>query len=97
MQWGRFEDKLKEQAKNTGELPLALQNKPFPTLFEQQYYDAFLTLSNGRQMGFDGPLPLQISEILAYLESIEAEDVEDYIYILQRMDEEYLRNARQKK
>lgn len=71
----------------------------YPALKEPQLYqdlvwiwEAFMMLSGGRGSGMGGPLPISLQEILAYgkIYAIEGEELEDFAWIIRRMDSEWL-------
>jgi hypothetical protein len=55
----------------------------------REYLKAFNVLSSTRQFGM-GPNPIQLTEILAYIELFGTEDTESLIQYVLRMDEAYL-------
>lgn len=59
-------------------------------------WEAFTYLSSGRQMGFNGPQPIALSEILAYAEfrAITCPDErEELLHHVQKLDAVYLSDA----
>ena len=54
-----------------------------------EYLKGFDTLNATRQFGM-GPNPIQLSEILAYLQVFETDDVEVFIHYLLLMDQSFL-------
>lgn len=56
-------------------------------------WEAFTYLTGGRQMGFNGPQPIALAEVLAYAEfrGIQCPDErEELLYHVQRLDALYL-------
>lgn len=86
--WGRHAEKLLAAHKNPSEASFVKQ-APTLTDFEVYYADAFLTLSNSREVGF-GIGPIKISEIAAYLTIFPAYDADMFVSLIQAMDAEYL-------
>lgn len=58
-------------------------------MWESVYIQDFYRLSSSRQIGMPvGPIP--VSEILKFCEHFNIEDSDDYLYIIQAMDNAYL-------
>lgn len=66
MEWGHELKTLEEIHLSTGIAPPALRSKPTLLASGFPYWEAFWYLSQQRAEGFNGPLPIQASEILAY-------------------------------
>jgi hypothetical protein len=69
--------------------PLALKNRPPCYGWMGEYLKAFNVLSSSRQYGM-GPNPIQLTEILAYIELFGTSDKMSLIQYVLRMDEAYL-------
>lgn len=85
MKWGRQEELLRQIERDTGTTPKALIDRP--ELARPNWPDlaAFDLLDSSRLVNQVGPQPLQVSEVLAYLELAGVEDVEDRVLFLHRM------------
>jgi hypothetical protein len=72
-------------------LPNTIANAPDLTLGLELFYVGFLDLTSCRQIGMGlGPIPL--TSILEYclLNEIEGEQAEDFVWMMQHLDSEYL-------
>ena len=58
-------------------------------LWERGYVDDFYTLTSSRQIGM-GLAPIPISEIIAFVDKVGIMDFEDFLYIINAMDNAYL-------
>lgn len=92
MQWG---DKLEflEKIAATGEEVPALINRPIPTIYQKQFWEAFNLLSNSRRFHSVGISFIPISEIKSYLELYNINDIDLrnlYIIHLKAMDDVYV-------
>lgn len=73
-----------------------LKGRPeiWPDLF--WVWEAFSFLSSSRQMGFNGPQPISLTEILAYAEfrGIHSPDErEELLHHVQKLDSQYLQDS----
>lgn len=59
-------------------------------------WEAFIVLDRSRQFGFNGPQPISLSEIEAYIRLHSIEDRYDLIRYIQLMDGEYIAQSREK-
>ena len=69
--------------------PKALESRPVVYDWMVEYLKAFDTLNATRQFGM-GPNPIQLSEILAYLQVFETDDPEVMIHYTLLMDQSFL-------
>jgi len=56
-----------EKMAESGAVPLALQNRPFPTEWTIGYYAGFMLVSDSRASGMGGISSIPLSEIVALL------------------------------
>lgn len=59
-------------------------------------WEGFLTLSSARQLGFNGPQPISLSELLAFLQYRGIEDPEDreeFVTLVQSLDQVFMADA----
>jgi hypothetical protein len=84
-------EKVEEQ---TGRTPGMLLDQP--QLHETVYWvwEAFAILDKGRQWGHNGPQPILISEMRAYIQLNEIKDTHDLVRYIQGMDGVYLKHHR---
>lgn len=63
-----------------------------PDLYEMLngVWDAFTKLDRSRQIGFNGPQPIQLAEIVAYTVLNPVEDTDEFVNYVQIMDNEFL-------
>jgi len=88
-----------EVQESTGVTPQSLRSRPEMLTGSGRYLEAFWTLSRGRGQGLSGPLPIAVSEVLAYLTMIEEYSVSERLRILrliQSLDGAYLDYAASK-
>lgn len=84
---------------STGEMPLALKNKPELDQFEQPFFEAFTILGNSRNWTMAGPSHIPLTEIKAYCDFYGITDIDErfeFVKIIQRLDSEYLKRMREK-
>lgn len=69
-----------------------------PDIFEtvNWVWEAYIALDRSRQFGFNGPQPISLSDIEAYIRLHDIEDRSDLIRYIQLMDGEYLAHAADK-
>ena len=66
-----------------------LKDRPELEEWENEYVMAFYRLTSSRQTGMSiGAIPL--SEILVYWEYFELDDLEEFVFIIQAVDNAYL-------
>lgn len=68
-------------------------------LGSRPYYEAFWTCSKSRQVGMNGPQPITIEAMNAYLDCVREFDVDTrltYIAYIQALDHVYLEKAYEK-
>lgn len=66
-----------------------------PELFD--IWEGFWRLSNSRHHGATGfPQPISISELAAYCQIFNVGDVDDFVFFIQLLDGEYLKDAAKK-
>lgn len=72
-------------------LPKAIQNAPELMIGLELYYQGFLDLTSCRQIGM-GLGPISLLDIREYciLQGIEGEQQDDFVWIIQRLDQKYL-------
>jgi len=71
----------------------ALENKPTLPLYLIEYISAFEILNDRRSHSGFGPLPIQLSEIKAYLDIFSTDDVERFIRHVSSLDNKWLEIA----
>lgn len=86
---------LENIADQTGNLPLALANRPFLSDFAIPYYNVFMELSNQRTAGMNGADPILFSEIAVYLELYNLRDLPMVVEIIVECDRHYLTKQRE--
>lgn len=100
LRWGDKYDFLVEQdEKNQGKpdwkTPSAITDRPELEFHEELYLKDFYTLSSSRQSGMGlGAIP--VSEILKFCEHFEIPDSDDFLYVIQKIDNAYLEFHRDK-
>lgn len=75
---------------DTGQVPEALRKKPVLPKACRRYLDAFRLLSDARTWNQGHPMPIQISEVNALLESMGISDPQTkikYQRLVRRMDQ----------
>lgn len=76
-------------------IPKALTSRPELEVWEATYIQDFYRLSSSRQQGMNvGAIP--VSEILAYCEFFDIPEAEDFLYIIQSMDNAYMEKVAEK-
>lgn len=92
MQQGKFEEKIREQARLTGnKLPPSIQNKPQLTIGLDLYWKAFVDLSADREIGMaEGPIPWSAVHLWAQRRGIHGDDFERLWFIIHDMDVVYM-------
>jgi hypothetical protein len=85
-------DHYKQVERQTGKRPKELDGPEFPRK-ASHLWSAFLDLSNTRQQGMSGPLPISYLEIKTYCElyGIELDPVD--VDAIKRLDNAFLRTA----
>ncbi|APL99129.1 tail chaperonin [Bordetella phage MW2] len=76
-------------------LPNSIQNAPELNLGLELFYTGFLDLTSCRQTGMSlGPIPML--SILEYgmIHGIEGEQLDDFVWFVQRLDQKYLEWSR---
>jgi hypothetical protein len=75
---------------NPEDYPVLKEPDLYPDCVET--WDAFMLLSGGRGNTMAGPLPISLTEILAYcqIHAIEGEDLEDFLWTMRILDAEWL-------
>lgn len=77
MTWGAQADFLKMVEEQTGKTPGGLLERPTLTANQWYYRDVYEDVSGSRQYTTDGqPLPIPISEVLAYCELFGIRELE---------------------
>lgn len=101
MQQGRFEAKIRELAKKTGQrLPDKILNKPHLLIGLDFYWRAFWECASDRVIGMaEGPIPWSSIDRWALRYGVEGDDFERLVLIIKVMDEAYIeyRNKSNKK
>lgn len=92
MTWGDKLDFLYDLQDSGIEVP-ALDNEPILIEYLIHTYTGFMRLSLTRQVSMGGPLPIQYSEILAFLQLVPYYDVEDFLYHIRAMDAVFLQHS----
>jgi len=76
-------------------LPDRIQNAPELNLGSELYYTGFLELTSCRQVGMDlGPIPLLAILEYCMINGIEGEQLDDFVWMIQRLDQKYLEWSR---
>lgn len=88
MTWGENLDFL-EEMRDDGRTPQALEIRPILYDWMVEYLKAFDVLSATRQCGM-GPNPIQLSEMLAYMQLYEVEDRDTFVHHILQMDKTFL-------
>ena len=79
--------------------PKALQDRPVLDDRQAYYYSAYQAISGSRQVGMGGPLPIPVSEILAYCDLFYIAELnarERLFKYLKRLDNTYLDHVAEK-
>ena len=82
-----------EQLAESGEEVPALQNRPHPTQFQNQFWEAFFVLSTSRGFHSAGIAAIPLSEIKSYFEIYNISDLElKHLYVthIKSLDEVYV-------
>jgi len=82
-----------------GEEVQALLNRPYPTLYQKQFWEAFHILSSSRRFHSAGIAAIPLSEIRAYLEIYSIADLDlrnEYVVQIQALDEVYTSHFQKK-
>jgi hypothetical protein len=87
---------LETVEKQTGKTPQMLLEEPDLHITIAWVWTAYNVLDKGRQWGYNGPQPILVSEIEAYCRLNEIEDRSDLIRYIQKMDNVYLKDHREK-
>lgn len=92
MQQGKFEEKIREQARLTGrKLPPTIENKPQVLLGLELYWKAFVDLSADRDIGMaEGPIPWSAVHLWAERHEIYGDEFERLWHIIHEMDATYM-------
>lgn len=64
---------------------------------DDEYLDAYYTLSNARASDMSGPSPIQLSEIDAYFRVMGIDERDErvkYVALIQQLDQVFLKHAR---
>lgn len=99
MTWGPKEKFLQDLYDKTGILPKALEDKEELTLWTEKYYRAFMSLVNSREITMNGIGYIPLSEIKAYLDLFkitDPEDVQEFLMMMEALDEVYVRHINSK-
>lgn len=78
----------------------ALENRPELSRWTAPYFEAFLTLTDSRSIGFGGAGAIPLSEIKAYCDLYQIDDVDEIdrlITMIKALDSEFLSWASEKK
>ena len=78
-------------AKDGEDVP-ALKNRPLPTMYQRQFWEAFHSLSSSRRFHSAGIAAIPISEIEAYLRIYGIADLNVrhlYVVHIQALDDKY--------
>jgi len=95
LRWGPHIKAFQERAKQTGVTPAPLRAIPKLHSRDQELLKAFRALDQARPMGHSSPTPLQISEVLAYLQLVgiaQADLRSKYLRILQMLDRVFMKH-----
>jgi hypothetical protein len=88
LEWGEVAENLEEiEAKGTR--VAALESRPPVHSWMLEYLRAFHTLSASRTYGM-APNPISLPDLIAYTKLHPTDDVDDFIYLIQKMDRLYL-------
>jgi hypothetical protein len=86
LEWG----KTKPVFERMDEVAPALLKKPALDEFSAFYISAFMDLSSMRQMGFNGPMRINITDIQAYCDMFEIEEREQFFYNMRAADDVFM-------
>lgn len=89
-------DALEKVEERTGKTPAMLTKMPILHPLILWVWEAYGILDKGRQWGYNGPQPIQISEMEAYCRLLRIEDRSDLVRYIQLMDGVYLKDHREK-
>ena len=89
LSWGDKYDKLVNTVKDVHEKPF-VKDAITLTYFQQFYAEAFVDLSNHRQVGM-AVSPLPFNDLKAYIELHNITDVDEFIYMISSLDTEYVK------
>lgn len=95
LRWGPHIKAFQERARQTGVTPAPLRAIPKLQPRDRELLEAFRGLDQARRMGHSAPDPLQISEVLAYLQlvGIAQQDLRSkYLRILQMLDRVFMKH-----
>jgi len=91
--WGDKVEWFKSVAKETGEVPRALAQRPEVPQHLAMVWSAFFLLSGDRSIGFEGPGPIPFLAIDRYAERFgltgDADEFERFVELIRAMDAEY--------
>jgi hypothetical protein len=87
-------EKILDRGGNPDDFPI-LQLTDRPKLFRDAtwVWEGFTTLSGSRQMGYAGPQPLNLSEMLSYLDFRgirDSDEREEFIHLVQALDRRFV-------
>ena len=92
-------EQIIERGENPEDYPI-LKSRPIVWDDLHWIWESFMFLSGSRQMGFNGPQPISIPEVLAYSEFRGIHDMderEELLHHIQRLDQVFLSDYYQKK
>tara|TARA_R110000772_G_scaffold260035_1_gene377856 strand:+ start:505 stop:804 length:300 start_codon:yes stop_codon:yes gene_type:complete len=82
---------LEQVEKQTGKRPEELEGPKFPHLISH-VWSAFLSISQSRTMGFNGPNPISLLEIRAWVEMTNATLSSREVEAIRELDVIYMRS-----
>lgn len=89
-------DALEKVEIQTGKTPSMLERQPHLHPLIVWVWEAFGILDKGRQWGYNGPQPIQVSELESYCRMNNIMDRSDLVRYIQKMDGAYLKQHREK-
>lgn len=92
MQWGDKLPMFEEMMETSGIMPKALRDRPVLTGEQDKIYSSFIEIATGRNYSMSGPLPVGLSETLAYctLYGLEREEAQDLWKMVRALDSHWL-------
>lgn len=87
-------EKILANGGNPDDFPI-LRDEQRPIIFRdvQWVWEGFTTLSGSRQMGYGAAQPLQLTEILSYLDYRgirDSDEREEFVHLVQALDRRYV-------
>lgn len=100
MDWGEKVEFLQSIEETTGETPPALANRPALNKWVLNYWAGFHLLNASRPLGPSGVGPIPLSEIVAYCEMFQVDDMDErerFVTMIRALDAAYLKRQAEKR